>query len=69
MKNPCLEFYVYNEPENVFYRLSQRELITGDYVGKETRGGRELVVTPFDAYEEVEAWSVPVEIQKLKAHT
>jgi hypothetical protein len=57
---------VYNAKQEVYYRLDQPDLLTGAYVGKESQQGRELVVTPFDAYVETDRTMLPEEIRDLE---
>lgn len=58
------DLIVYNKKKDEFYRLDDEEIVA-EAANIDKVGGRELVITPLDAYEEIEDKEVP-DIENVK---
>ncbi len=55
---------IYNEARDEFYRLTDYELLQ-DYMAIWKQNSKQLLVTPLDAYELIEADELPAKVRKL----
>lgn len=61
------DLVVYDVATDTIYKLADPGLATR-HVFKETRGGKELVITPLDAYTEITDAEIRRELDQLEQH-
>lgn len=61
------DLVVYDVATDTLYKLTQPEAMTR-HIFKETRGGKTLVITPLDAYTEIDDPEIRAELDQLEEH-